>query len=137
MARSPLSKLARAALVALAWLAACATVPSGPEPGSQAEQRALLSAIRAYYENNAVEQNNACKSPLLDAVTRSEVVSREDNQLVVELSYRFSDYVNRRGSRGTCSGMGNRTFTLTRSEGRFRVIDMTGEARTSPSWRIW
>lgn len=137
MARSSLPKRILTALVLVAWwLAACAqTVPSGLAPGSQGEERAILSAIRAYYENNAVEENNSCKAPLLSGVTRSEVVSRDGNDLVVELGYKYANYVNRSSNR--CRGFGNRTFTLTRDGGRFRVIEMTGERRTSPSWRIW
>jgi len=137
MARSSLAKRLSAVLVLAAWwLTACAqTAPSGLAPGSQGEERAILSAIRAYYENNAVEENNRCSAPLLSAVTRSEVVSRDGNDLVVELGYKYANYTNRGGSR--CRGFGNRTFTLTRDGGRFRVIEMTGERRTSPSWRIW
>lgn len=136
MTRPRLARLAFATLVLVAWLAACAqTAPGTLPPGSQAEQRAILSAIRTYYESNAVEENNACKAPLLDGVTRSEVVSRDGDQLVVELGYRYANTVNR-GSR-RCRGFGNRTFTLVRSDGRLRVTDMTGEVRTSPTWRIW
>jgi hypothetical protein len=124
-------------LVLACWLAACApTAPGGVPPDSPTEQRLMLSAIKAYYENNAVEQNNACKSPLMDGVTRSDVVSRDGNQLVVQLRYKYSDYTNRRGARQSCSGFGERTFTLTKGQ-RFRVTDMTGEVRSSPSLRIW
>lgn len=137
MARSSLPKRLSAALVVAAWwLSACAqTVPSGMAPGSQGEERAILSAIRAHYENNAVEENNSCSAPLLSAVTRSEVVSRDGNELVVELGYKYANYTNRGSNR--CRGFGNRMFTLSRDGGRFQVIEMTGERRTSPSWRIW
>lgn len=136
MARSALAKLAWV-LVLAGWLAACApTAPSSVSPDSPAEQRLMLSAIKTYYEHNAVEQNNACKSPLMDGVTRSNVVSRDGNQLVVQLRYKYSDYTNRTGARQTCSGFGERNFTLTRGQ-RFRVTGMTGEVRSSPSLRIW
>jgi hypothetical protein len=120
------------------WLAACAqSAPGGPAPGSQADQRAMLSAIKAYYEDNAVEQNNVCKSPLMDGVTRNELVSQDGNQRVVQVAYKYSDYANRSNTRRTCSGYGDRTFTLVRGGGRYRVTEMTGEVRTSPSLRIW
>jgi hypothetical protein len=118
-------------------LAGCApTDRDSVTPGSQVEQRLIQSAIRAYYEQNAVEQNNACNAPLMSGVTRSDAVSRDGDEVVVQVRYKYGNYVSR-SSRRTCTGFGNRTFTLTKRDGRFRVIDMTGEVRTTPSWRIW
>jgi hypothetical protein len=107
------------------------------DEGSSAVQPAMLSAIKAYYEHNAAEQNNVCKGPLMDGVTRSELVSQDDSQLVVEVGYKYRDYTSRRSTGRACSGFGSRTFTLSRDGGRFRVIGMSGEVRTSPSLRIW
>ncbi len=119
MARSSLAKLAWAFLVlAPWWLAACAqTAPGRLVPGSQDEQRAMLSAIKGYYENNAVEEGNVCKSPLLDGVTRSEVISRDGNEVVVELRYKYSRLRQSQQHAAHCTGFGNRTFTLARDGG--------------------
>jgi hypothetical protein len=67
-------------------------------------------------------------------VTRSELVSESAGQLVVDVTYNYANYANRSGRR--CRGVGTRRFTLSNASGRFRVIDMTGERRLGPSWRL-
>ena len=95
----------------------------------------MRAAIQRYYESNAAEENNACSALIMSGVTRSEVVSENSGQLVVDLTYKYASYGNRSGRR--CRGIQNRRFTLINESGRYRVIDMTGERRLVPSLRIW
>jgi hypothetical protein len=95
----------------------------------------MLAAIQRYYESNAAEENNACGALIMSGVTRSQLVSESAGQQVVDVTYKYTAYANRSGRR--CRGFGNRRFTLTNQSGRYRVIDMTGERRLGPSWRIW
>ncbi|MEM7025949.1 MAG: hypothetical protein AAF637_25715 [Pseudomonadota bacterium] len=98
---------------------------------------ALLPAIKRYYESNAVEENNQCRAPLMDGVTRSEIVSQEDDRTVVRVVYTYRDTIGRSTATRRCRGFGERTFTLVSEAGRPRVVDMTGERRSSPTMRIW
>ncbi|MEM7025014.1 MAG: hypothetical protein AAF637_20890 [Pseudomonadota bacterium] len=70
-------------------------------------------------------------------MTRSEVLSSDGDETVVEVRYRFSNYVSRRTSNRRCTGFNTRTFTLINDSGRQRVVGMTGEVRSSPTLRIW
>ncbi|MGH6918283.1 MAG: hypothetical protein ACREJ0_11350 [Geminicoccaceae bacterium] len=117
------------------WLAACAAEPGRTSSPEVAEQRQIVAAIRRYYESNAAEENNACSAPIMSAVTRTEVVSDSDGQLVVDVTYAYGNYVNRSGRR--CRGFGSRQFTLTRAADGFQVVEMTGERRLGARWRIW
>ena len=130
MAVTVLSRRIRG-LVLACLLAACAS-DSTPESVS-----ALLPAIKRYYESNAVEQNNTCKAPIMDGVTRSEVLSRDNGQTVVRVAYTYRDTLGRRTARRRCRGFGERTFTVSTEAGRHRVVGMTGELRSSPSLQIW
>jgi hypothetical protein len=71
----------------------------------------------------------------MSGVTRSEVVSDSDGQLVVDVTYKYGNTIHRGSLR--CRGFNSRRFTLTSESGRFRVVEMTGERRLGPSWRIW
>jgi hypothetical protein len=95
--------------------------------------RDVLGAIRRYYDSNAAEESNVCSAPIM-TVTRSELVSEEDGRIVVDVAYTYINYASRSSRR--CRGIGNRRFTLSNEAGRFRVIDMTGERRLGPSWRL-
>jgi hypothetical protein len=133
--RSLLAKPAWAIVVAALWLAGCATAP---DPGSQPVVDAqMLQAIRAYYEHNATEQGNICRGPIMEGVTRTELVSQDAGERVIRVSYRYSNYINRSRTRNHCTGSAKRTFTLAPSGGRYRVVAMSGEVRTGPTLRIW
>jgi hypothetical protein len=131
-----LSVLRIAGIAALGlWLAACASEPGQTGSLEVGERRPILAAIRRYYESNAAEENNACSALLMSGVSRTEVVSDSGGQLVVDVTYFYSNNAHRGSMR--CRGTGNRQFTLTRSADRFQVVDMTGERRLGASWRIW
>jgi hypothetical protein len=117
------------------WLAACGFEPSQPRSLDASERRAVLAAIRHYYESNAAEENNACSALIMSGISRTDVVSDSDDRLVVDVTYFYTNYAHRRSMQ--CRGTGNRQFTLTRSADGFRVVDMTGERRLGARWRIW
>jgi hypothetical protein len=116
------------------WLAACAPEPGRTSSPQLTAQPEIMAAIRRYYESNAAEQNNACSAPIMSGVSRSEVVSDSEGQLVVDVTYTYGNYVSRSSSR--CRGFGNRRFTLTNEAGRFQVVGMTGERRRGARWRL-
>lgn len=125
-----------AGIVALGWwLAACASEPGQTSSLEVGDRRPVIAAIRRYYESNAAEQNNACSSLLMSGVTRIEVVSDSGDELVVDVSYFYTNTAHRDSMR--CRGTGNRQFTLTRSGDMFQVVDMTGERRLGARWRLW
>jgi hypothetical protein len=113
-------------------LAGCAADPASS--AATPVSREVLTAIQRYYESNAAEENNACSALIMSGVTRSELVSEGEGQLVVDVTYSYANFANRSGRR--CRGIGNRRFTLSNASGRFTVIDMTGERRLGPSWRL-
>lgn len=112
-------------------LTACAS-DSAPESAS-----ALLPAIKRHYESHAVEENNTCRALIMDGVTRSEILSRENGLTVVQVGFTYRSTVGRRTNRRRCRGFGERTFTVSTEAGRHRVVGMTGEVSSSPSLRIW
>jgi hypothetical protein len=117
------------------WLAACASEPGRTGSLEVGDRRPVIAAIRRYYESNAAEENNACSALLMSGVSRTEVVSDSGGQLVVDVTYFYSNNAHRGSMR--CRGTGNREFTLTRSGDSFQVVDMTGERRLGARWRLW
>ena len=117
------------------WLAACASEPGQSGALEAGDRRAVIAAIRRYYESNAAEENNACSALLMSGVSQTSVVSDQDGKLVVDVTYFYNNNAHRGSMR--CRGTGNRQFTLTRSANGFQVVDMTGERRLGARWRIW
>lgn len=117
------------------WLAACASDTRPVNVPEVGEQQQVVAAIRRYYESNAAEENNACSAPIMSGVSRTDVVSDSDGELVVDVTYTYGNYAHRASLR--CRGTGSRQFTLTRSVAGFRVVGMTGERRGGLRWRVW
>ena len=115
------SRLARL-VIAVATLFACAG-----DPG-------LLFPIKVYYERNALEENGRCTAPLLEGVSRSEILAEDQDQLVVALTYRYRDAIRDepRLPSGNlpflreCEGFASRTFTIAKSEQGLTVAGMDG-----------
>jgi hypothetical protein len=112
------------------WLAACAGDPAQNPAWDLAGQPGLLYWVRFYYERNALEEDGRCSSPVLEGVSRTEVLAEDDEQLVIRLTYRYRDFsVTSRGCWGflrECEGFSIRTFTVTRTGGELRVSAMGG-----------
>ena len=90
----PRTRLRIAGLVAAAlWLGACAGDPARNPAWQLAGHPGLLYQIRFYYERNAREEGGRCTAPLLEGVTRSEVLAEDQDQLVIQLDYRYRDTI--------------------------------------------
>jgi hypothetical protein len=114
------------------WLYACA---ADQNPAWElAGHPGLLYEIKFYYERNALEENGRCTAPLLEGVSRSEVLAEDDDQLVIGLTYRYRDMIRDepRSPSGVlpmfreCTGFASRTFTITKADGELAVAGMDG-----------
>jgi hypothetical protein len=116
------------------WLAACAGDPAQNPAWELAGYPGLLYDIKFYYERNALEENGRCTAPLLEGVSRSEVLAEDDDQLVIGLTYRYRDFIRDepRAPSGAlpmfreCEGFASRTFTITKADDELIVAGMDG-----------
>jgi hypothetical protein len=125
------------------WLAACLGPPEQNPAWTLAGHPGLLYWIRFYYERNALEENGRCTAPLLEGVSRAEVLSEDQDQLVIRLDYRYRDFVRDepRAPSGAlpffreCVGFASRTFTIAKGPEGLRVVGMDGpqKRRTAPA----
>jgi hypothetical protein len=130
LARSPVARIA----IAVAMLFACAGDPAQNPAWQLAGHPGLLFPIKVYYERNALEENGRCTAPLLEGVSRSEVLADDQDQLVVALTYRYRDRIRDepRAPSGAlpwireCEGFASRTFTIAKSEQGLTVVGMDG-----------
>lgn len=120
-----------------AWLLAACT---GAGPWAQAwdleGHPGLLLQVKQFYEARGRERNGICKTPLLDGVSRSEVISDDGEQLMIALRYYFRDTSGREFGIRRCRGFGQRTFTIARQATdageTLQVVAMTGEQTRRP-----
>ena len=116
------------------WLAACATDPAQYPGWELAGHPGLLYDVQLYYQQNALEENGRCTRPLLEGVSRSEVLAEDDEQLVIRLTYRYRDSIRDepRAPSGRlpmfreCEGFATRTFTIAKAEDELIVAGMSG-----------
>ena len=110
-------------------LAACAGDPAQNPAWDLAGHPGLLYWVRFYYERNALEENGRCSSPVLEGVSRTEVLAEDDEQLVIRLTYRYRDFMRDKprlpGFFRECEGFAMRTFTVTKTGGELRVARWT------------
>jgi len=119
-------------------LAGCAaeTMPAwelAGEPG-------LLFTVKQYYERHAVEEAGFCRNPLLEGVSRTEILEESDERLTVRLGYYYRDFVhdgedcsrlrpNRCFIMRECRGFAERTFTIAKGAEGGHVLEMSGASR--------
>jgi hypothetical protein len=123
-------------------LAVCASCdPTKMKAWELAGQPGLLYEVKQYYEHNALEEGGRCARPLLDGVTRSEILEDSAQQMVLDLGYAYRDM--QRGPDDDCSesrflrctimapcrGFAERTFTIARTEDGLDVVGMSGPQR--------
>lgn len=111
------------------WLAACVSDPAEIPAWELAGHPGLLYHVKLYYERNALEENGRCTFPLLEGVSRSEILSEDDEQLVIGLTYRYRDMVRderRLGLFRECEGYATRTFTVAKAGDQLTVTGMGG-----------
>jgi hypothetical protein len=115
-------------------LAACDPYKSaawtlGGEPG-------LLFVIKQYYELNALEENGYCRRPLLEGVSRSQVVEDPPGRFTVDIAYYYRDRT-RDGddchlpnapclALRECQGFAERSFVVGKEKDRLEVLEMSG-----------
>lgn len=93
--------------------------------------REIERAFQRHYQRYASEGN--CYRPAIDGFTRLTVLEDTPDRLVVHARYLFRDRIRDRGNddggsgAGSCSGFGERTFSLTRSPEGDLVIAMDGQ----------
>lgn len=123
-------RLKIAGLVSAAlWLVACAGDPAQNPAWELAGHPGLLYDVKLYYERNALEENGRCTFPLLEGVSRSEVLAEDDDQLVIGLAYRYRDMMRderRLGLFRECEGFASRTFTIAKADDELIVTGMDG-----------
>jgi hypothetical protein len=111
------------------WLLACAIDPARIPAWELAGHPGLLYWIKLYYERNALEENGRCTAPLLEGVSRSEVLAEDDDELVIGLTYRYRDTLRderRLGLFRECEGFASRTFTIAKADDELTVAGMSG-----------
>jgi hypothetical protein len=116
------------------WLLACTTDPAQIPAWELAGHPGLLYEVKLYYQQNALEENGRCTRPLLEGVTRSEVLAEDDEQLVIGLTYRYRDSIRDepRSPSGQlpmfreCEGFASRTFTIAKTDDELSVAGMSG-----------
>ncbi len=107
----------------------------------------LLTKVKSYYDQHAMEEGGLCRSPEFGLVTGSSIEERTADHVVVRVSYVYSDPsvkatgwgeyaagpeglapVNIAGP-SKCRGFGTRTFTVARKADGLEVTEMTGSQR--------
>jgi hypothetical protein len=118
------------ALISVLWLCACGA--GGREPWRLAVDPVWLAEIKAYYQTYALEQGGACKAPVLDRVLDSRVEAKSDKRVVLRVRYAYRQSGGEAHS-SACRGTGERVFRIVRRNADWRVAEMTGPGRLSPS----
>jgi hypothetical protein len=128
------------ALVCGLWLIGCAGDASQSPAWELAGQPGLLLKVQQYYESRGTEEGGRCTAPILQGVARSQVLSDNPDQMVIELTYAYRDWIRdgddcdplrplRCGINRECRGFAERTFTIDKGEGGLSVAGMTGGQR--------
>jgi hypothetical protein len=123
------------------WLAGCSGAPGQSRAWELAGQPGLLLEVQNYYETRAVEEGGRCRAPIMQGVARSQVLSDDQSQMVIALSYAYRDWVRdgddcdpRRPARcmlalRECRGFGERIFTIDKGQDGLSVAGMSGPQR--------
>ncbi len=105
------------------------------------EHRGLLLDISNYYHRHASEERGFCRSPILDGVSRAEIIEENDEKVWVSIRYHYRDFLKDgddcdwkwRPLRCTihreCRGFASRTFEAVKTEDGYRVTEMAGPRR--------
>jgi hypothetical protein len=122
-------------------LSLCASCdPTEMRAWELAGEPGLLFQVQQHYERNALEEGGRCTAPLLQGVTRTEMLEDTPEQMVLRLKYSFRDRIRDGGScsdrrRGRCGmmrecrGFAQRTFTIARTDDGLEVVGMSGAQR--------
>jgi hypothetical protein len=103
-------------------------------------QPSLMRKVQVYYETHAIEEGGRCRAPIMEGVARSQVLSDDPEQMVLDVSYYYRDWVRDgddcsplRPLRCTimreCQGFAQRTFTIDKGQDGLSVGSMSGPQR--------
>ena len=130
-----------AALLCCLWLAGCSTDPQQNPAWELAGQPGLLLKVRNYSERRGLEEGGRCSAPIMPGVARSQVLSDDQHEMVIALTYYYRDWVRdgddcdpRRPGRclgfmPECRGFAERTFTIEKGGDGLSVAGMSGPQR--------
>ncbi len=119
----------------LLFLAGC--VAAAPGNGVFAKYPGLERAIRDAYEAYAIERNGTCVNPVMQAITRTEVIRDDPEMLILELRYSWTSATGDSAPGGAvCSGFATRRFLFAREGRVFQLVDITGQRRTKPYFTV-
>ena len=126
-------------LALAAGVTACAGIVG--EGWTLAGEPGLMTKVRQYYSQHALEEGGQCPWPIMEGVTRETVLEDEPDRFEVLIRYRYRDFVrgpeddcdrfrpNRCFVMVQCRGFAERRFTIARTEEGSEVIAMSGEQR--------
>jgi hypothetical protein len=129
------------ALLCGLWLAGCSGDPNRNPAWELAGQPGLLLKVQNYYESRGVEEGGRCAAPIMEGVARSQVLSDDQSEMVIALSYYYRDWVRDgddcdslrpgrcMGFMRECRGFAERTFTIDKGQDGLSVAGMTGPQR--------
>jgi hypothetical protein len=114
------------AIAATLLVAACASNPDqqlAAFPG-------LVGQLESFYRGRAFERGATCVSPGV-TVTDARIVQETPQQLLVQARYVYQGRGSGGGGNGSgsCTGFGERLFTVAREGAATTVVAMSGEQR--------
>ena len=105
------------------------------------EHKGLLLDISNYYHRHASEEGGSCRSPILDGISRAEIIEENDEKVWVSIRYHYRDFLKDgddcdwkwRPLRCTihreCRGYASRTFEAVKREPGYEITEMAGPRR--------
>lgn len=105
------------------------------------EHKGLLLDISNYYHRHATEEGGRCISPIIDGVSRADIIEENDDKVWVSLRYYYRDFLkdgddcDRKYRRLRCTihrecrGFARRTFEAVKTEAGYEVTEMAGPRR--------
>ncbi|MCB9966520.1 MAG: hypothetical protein H6852_02640 [Geminicoccaceae bacterium] len=106
---------------------------------SLAGREGLVVPVKNYYADHATEEGGLCPTPLMRAITQTEILEETDERLVLRLRYTYQDRsfssveVDALGfiQPQSCVGFATRTFTISVGPegGAAEVLEMSGPQR--------
>jgi hypothetical protein len=91
----------------------------------------IKGRIEQFYRRHASEEGGRCTRPVIDAITKVNVIEDVPERWVAEIRYSYRDRLRDEdpgSERKICRGFASRTFTLLPKGDDLVVADMSGRA---------